>query len=82
MAFDTFMWKQGYLYVQNFFLCHDEVGDKQYGWVQMDILNHIGNKKLEVIAVVKLCESMMYQLYLYNQRICENDIYQYIPVLS
>ena len=56
-----------------------EIGDKQYGWVQMEILNHIGNKRLENIAVVKLCASKMYQLYLDNQTISEHEINQYIP---
>lgn len=55
------------------------LGDKQYGWVQMEILNHIGNKRLENIAVVKLCASKMYQLYLDNQTISEHEINQYIP---
>lgn len=82
LAFDNFIGKQGYRYVQNVFLCPDEVGDKQYGWVQMDILNHIGNKKLEGIAVVKLCASKMYQLYLDNQIISENEINQYIPEIT
>ncbi len=65
--------------MQNMFFCPDEVGDKQYGWVQMEILNHIGNKRLENIAVVKLCASKMYQLYLDNQTISEHEINQYIP---
>lgn len=79
LAFEDFIVKQGYRYVQNMFFCPDEVGDKQYGWVQMDILNHIGNKRLENIAVVKLCASKMYQLYLDNQTISEYEINQYIP---
>ena len=79
LAFDDFIMKQGYRYVQNMFFCPDEVGDKQYGWVQMEILNHIGNKRLENIAVVKLCASKMYQLYLDNQTISEHEINQYIP---
>ena len=64
------------------FFCPDEVGDKQYGWVQMEILNHIGNKRLENIAVVKLCASKMYQLYLDNQTISEHEINQYIPDMA
>ena len=79
LAFDDFIMKQGYRYVQNMFFCPDEIGDKQYGWVQMEILNHIGNKRLENIAVVKLCASKMYQLYLDNQTISEHEINQYIP---
>ncbi len=79
LAFDDFIMKQGYRYVQNMFFCPDEVGDKQYGWVQMEILNHVGNKRLENIAVVKLCASKMYQLYLDNQTISEHEINQYIP---
>ena len=82
LAFDDFIMKQGYRYVQNMFFCPDEVGDKQYGWVQMDILNYIGNKKLENIAVVKLCASKMYQLYLDNQTISDNEINKYIPEIG
>lgn len=79
LAFADFISKQGYRYVQNMFFCPDEVGDKEYGWVQMDILNQIGNKRLENIAVVKLCATKMYQLYLDNQIISEYEINQYIP---
>lgn len=65
--------------MQNMFFCLDEFGDKQYSWVRMEILNHIGNKRLENIAVVKLCALKMYQLYLDNQTISERGINQYIP---
>ncbi len=27
------------------FFCPDESGDKEYGWVQMDMLHQIGDKK-------------------------------------
>ena len=36
------------------FFCPDESGDKEYGWVQMDMLHQIGDKKLENVAVVIL----------------------------
>lgn len=82
LAYDDFIRKQGYKYVQNMFFCPDEVGDKEYGWVKMDILNQIGNKKLEDIAIVKLCASEMYSLYLTNRIVSEHEIGKYIPMFD
>lgn len=82
LAYDDFITKQGYKYVQNMFFCPDETGDKEYGWVQMDMLHQIGNKKLENVAVVKLCASEMYDLYLANRTVGENDMDKYIPVIG
>lgn len=82
LAYDDFITKQGYKYVQNMFFCPDEAGDKEYGWVQMDMLHQIGNKKLENVAVVKLCASEMYDLYLENRTVDENDMDKYIPVVG
>lgn len=82
LAYDDFITKQGYKYVQNMFFCPDEAGDKEYGWVQMDMLHQIGDKKLENVAVVKLCASEMYDLYLANRTVSENDMDKYIPVIG
>lgn len=80
LAFDEFITKQGYRYVQNMFFCPDEIGKKDYGWVQMDMLHQIGDKKLENIVVVKLCASEMYEKYLSNQKINEKEIGNYIAI--
>lgn len=82
LAFDDFIVKQGYRYVQNMFFCPGENADKDFGWVQMDMLHQIGDKKLENIAVVKLCASEMYDIYLENKTIDERDIGKYIPVVG
>ena len=82
LAYDDFITKQGYKYVQNMFFCPDEAGDKEYGWVQMDMLHQIGEKKLENVAVVKLCASEMYSLYLENHIVSENEMDKYIPVIG
>jgi hypothetical protein len=82
LAFDDFITKQGYRYVQNMFFCPDEIADKNFGWVQMDILHQVGDKKLENIAVVKLCASEMYDLYLANKTIDGEDIRKYIPIVG
>ena len=82
LAYDDFITKQGYKYVQNMFFCPDEAGEKEYGWVQMDMLHQIGDKKLENVAVVKLCASEMYDLYLANRIVSENDMDMYIPVIG
>lgn len=79
LAYDDFIAKQGYKYVQNMFFCPDESGDKEYGWVQMDMLHQIGDKKLENVAVVKLCASEMYSLYLADHIVNENEMDKYIP---
>lgn len=80
LAFDDFITKQGYRYVQNMFFCPDETADKNYGWVQMDMLHQIGGKKLENIAVVKLCAVEMYEFYLANKTINEKEFGKYIPI--
>lgn len=80
LAFDDFITKQGYRYVQNMFFCPDENADKEYGWVQMDMLHQIGDKKLENIAVVKLCATEMYDIYLANKTIGEKEIGKYISI--
>lgn len=82
LAFDDFITKQGYRYIQNMFFCPDETADKDYGWVQMDMLHQIGDKKLENIAVVKLCATEMYDIYLANKTIGEKEIGKYIPVIG
>lgn len=46
LAYDDFIIKQGYKYVQNVFLCPDEVAEKKYGWVRMNMLHQIGDKKI------------------------------------
>ena len=82
LAFDDFITKQGYRYVQNMFLCPDETADKDYGWVQMDMLHQIGDKKLENVAVVKLCATEMYDFYLANKAIDEKEFGKYIPIVG
>ncbi|MCI9034552.1 MAG: LlaJI family restriction endonuclease [Lachnospiraceae bacterium] len=82
LAFDDFITKQGYQYVQNMFFCPDETADKNYGWVQMDMLHQIGDKKLENIAIVKLCATEMYDFYLANKTIDEKEFGKYIPIVG
>lgn len=82
LAYDDFIVKQGYKYVQNMFFCPQESAEKDYGYVEMNMLHRIGDKKLENIAVVKLCASEMYSLYLSNSRIKEDDMAQYIPTIG
>lgn len=82
LVFDDFIVKQGYRYVQNMFFCPGETADRDFGWVQMDMLHQIGDKKLENIAVVKLCASEMYDIYLENKTIDEREIGKYIPVVG
>ena len=77
LAYDDFIAKQGYQYVQNMFLCPQETAEPEYGYVEMKILNNIGDRNLENIAVVKLCAEKMYELYLGNIKI--NDVTEYIP---
>lgn len=42
----------------------------------MDMLHQIGDKKLENVAVVKLCASEMYSLYLADHIVNENEMDQ------
>lgn len=64
LAYDDFIIKQGYRYVQNVFLCPQEDSEPDYGYVEMKMLHKIGDKILENIAVVKLCAEKMYDIYL------------------
>jgi hypothetical protein len=84
LAYDDFIVKQGFRYVQNMFFCpaENDNGEKyvDYGYVEMDMLHTIGKKTLENIAVVKLCAEEMYDLYLKGKHI-ENMV-EYIPQIS
>lgn len=77
LAYDDFITKQGYKYVQNMFLCPQEEAEPDYGYVEMKMLHTIGDKNLENIAVVKLPAEEMYDIYLANGKI--KDVSRYIP---
>lgn len=80
LAYDDFITKQGYKYVQNMFFCPQENAEPDYGYVEMKMLHAIGDKNLENIAVVKLCAEKMYDLYLQNEKI--KDPTEYIPAVA
>lgn len=84
LAYDNFIIKQGFRYVQNMFFCPTENTDIgkyiDYGYVEMKMLNTIDKKTLENIAVVKLCAEEMYELYLKGKRI--ENMTEYIPQVS
>lgn len=80
LAYDDFISKQGYRYVQNMFLCPQEEAELDYGYVEMQMLHTIGDKNLENIAVVKLCAEEMYDIYLSGRKI--EDISKYIPSIA
>ncbi len=80
LAYDDFITKQGYKYVQNMFFCPQESSEPDYGYVEMKMLHTIGDKNLENIAVVKLCAEEMYDLYLQNEKI--KDPTKYIPAVA
>lgn len=77
LAYDDFISKQGYQYVQNMFFCPQEEAEPEYGYVEMKMLHTIGNKTLENIAVVKLRAEDMYNLYLMSKTV--ENITSYIP---
>lgn len=79
LAFNEFIARQGYKYIQNMFLCPQEKADPEYGYVEMEMLHTIGDKKLEKVAVAKLCASDMYEIYLENKVIEKERITEYIP---
>lgn len=80
LAYDDFIIKQGYKYVQNMFFCPQEKTEIDYGYVEMEMMHKIGNKSLENIAVVKLCAEEMYDLYLSNIHV--ENIADYIPSVA
>ena len=80
LAYDDFIIKQGYEYVQNMFFCPQESAEPDYGYVEMKMLHTIGDKMLENIAVVKLCATEMYDIYLQNEKI--KDPTEYIPSVA
>lgn len=77
LAYEDFITKQGFHYVQNMFLCPQEEADKNYGYVELKMLHTIGGKTLQNIAVVKLCAEEMYDYYLSGKQI--TNIVDYIP---
>ncbi|SCP99766.1 LlaJI family restriction endonuclease [Anaerobium acetethylicum] len=77
LAYDDFITKQGYKYVQNMFFCPQEEAESDYGYVEMKMLHTLGEKNLENIAVVKLSADEMYDIYLANRKI--ENISKYIP---
>lgn len=77
LAYDDFISKQGYQYVQNMFFCPQEEAEPEYGYVEMKMLHTIGDKTLENIAVVKLRAEDMYDLYLMSKTV--GNITSYIP---
>lgn len=76
LAYDDFIAKQGYKYVQNMFFCPDESGDKEYGWVQMDMLHQIGDKKLE--NFLSLCAEKKYIREEFYSAVVEENDYQLV----
>ena len=48
----------------------------------MDMFHQIGDKKLENVAVVKLCASEMYSLHLADHIVSENEMDKYIPIIG
>lgn len=80
LAFDDFIIKQGYQYVQNLFLCPQEEADSDYGYVEMKMMHAIGDKELENILVVKLCADEMYDYFLSGKQV--QKIWEYIPQVS
>ena len=77
LAYDDFITKQGYKYVQNMFFCPQEEAEPDYGYVEIKMLHTVGDKNLENIAVVKLSADEMYDIYLANRKI--ENIPKYIP---
>jgi hypothetical protein len=77
LAYDDFITKQGYKYIQNMFFCPQEEAEPDYGYVEMKMLHTMGDKNLENIAVVKLSADEMYNIYLANKKI--ENISKYIP---
>ena len=83
LAYDDFIAKQGYKYVQNmFFFVLMNLEIKNMDGCRWDMLHQIGDKKLEDVAVVKLCASEMYSLYLADHIVNENEMDKYIPVIG
>ena len=51
LAYDDFITKQGYKYVQNMFFCPQESAEPDYGYVEMKMLHTIGNKTLKILLL-------------------------------
>lgn len=82
LAYDDFIARQGYRYVQNMFFCPKEESEPEYGYVSMEMFQNIGNRKLENISVVKLCAEEMYNIYLSGKAIPQEEILNYIPKIG
>ncbi len=82
LAYNDFIVKQGYKYIQNMFFCPQEEAEPHYGYVEMKMFNNISNVNLEKIAIVKLCAQEMFLRYLDNNRIDAKEISNYIPQIG
>lgn len=80
LAYDDFIDKQGYRYVQNMFLCPHEGAGLDFGSVDLKMLHTIDGKKLGSIRVVKLCAGELFEIYLQGEPIKHiTNITEYIP---
>lgn len=75
LAYQDFIDKQGYRYVKNAFLLPQEEPSRQYGYVELKMLQGLGGRGLEHISVVKLCAEEMYDRYLSGRPIEKPDLY-------
>ncbi len=82
LAYNDFIVKQGYKYVQNMFFCPQEEAEPHYGYVDMKMFNSMSNEDLEKILIVKLCAQEMFLRYLDNNKIDPKEITNYIPQIG
>ena len=79
LSYNNFIVEHNFDYIQNLFLCPGEKEDFEYGTVQMEIFNCVGDIKLENIKVVKLPAIEIYKKYLIDTKLNKTDIYNYLP---
>lgn len=75
LAYWDFVKKQGYQYVKNAFLLPQEEPSKRYGYVELKMLQGLGQGKPLQISVIRLCAEEMYDCYLSGRPIETIDLY-------
>lgn len=79
LAYNPFIEKHHFFYVQNLFLCPGEKRDTEYGRVEMDIFGYIEGLQLECIRVVKLPADEVFEKYISGKIIDDDEFFELIP---
>ncbi len=79
LAYNPFIERHHFSYIQNIFLCPGEKKDTEYGRVEMDLFGYIEGLQLECVQVVKLPADEVYKKYISGTIVNDDDFFELIP---